>query len=235
MSTELEITQGPINRGITQTLEISVGSGPLAFSSMDQVMEFSKLMAIGKVAVPAFLRGNPGACLAVAVQALEWGMSPFAVANKAYSVNDRLAYESQMLNAVILRRAPIVGRFKVDYSGDGAKRRCTVSAQGTDGETYSYESPEIGSIKVKNSPLWNSDPDQQLFYFSSRSLCRRHFPDVLLGVYASDELPPEPRERLVEARVTPINPFYKPDALPMPPSADLDNQDEQPWGKEAAQ
>ena len=234
MSQELEITQGPINRGITQSLEISTGSGPLAFSSMDQVMEFSKLMAVGKVAVPAFLRGNPGACLAVTVQALEWGMSPFAVANKAYSVNDRLAYESQMLNAVILKRAPITGRFKIDYDGEGQSRKCTVSAtlNDADGTVVSYTSPPFGSITTKNSPLWKSDPDQQLFYFASRSMCRRHFPDVLLGVYAVDELREMPKERAITARVEALDPFAAPAALPMTESADLDDAPEDQWGEE---
>ena len=209
MSTELQLQSAPITRETTQSLAISTGSGPLAFSSMDQVMEFAKLMAIGKVAVPAFLRANPGACLAVAVQALEWGMSPFAVANKAYSVNDRLAYESQMLNAVILKRAPIKGRFQVDYTGEGTTRKCTVSAtlNDDDATVVSYTSPAIGQITTKNSPLWKSDPDQQLFYFASRSLCRRHFPDVLLGVYAREEVLDSPRERVVTAKVEPITGF----------------------------
>src|SRR6516164_7339192 len=79
----------------------------LAFETMAQVLEFAKLMSISGVAVPKHLRSNPGACLAICVQALEWRQSPFAVANKSYSVNDRLAYEAQLINAVILSRAPI--------------------------------------------------------------------------------------------------------------------------------
>lgn len=231
MSTELEITSAPINRATTQSLEISTGSGPLAFSTMDQVMEFAKLMAIGKVAVPAFLRGNPGACLAVTVQALEWGMSPFSVANKAYSVNDRLAYESQMLNAVILKRAPIKGRFKIDYTGEGQTRKCTVSATLNDdeGTVVSYTSPATGAITTKNSPLWKSDPDQQLFYFASRSMCRRHFPDVLLGVYAVEEMGTAPRERVVTARVEPLDPFQLPSEAEASQATNLDDAPEQSW------
>ena len=37
----------------------------------------------------------------ICVQAIEWRMSPFAVANKSYVVNDRVAYESQLVHAVI--------------------------------------------------------------------------------------------------------------------------------------
>jgi len=181
-------------------------NGAMSFSNVGQIMEFAKLMSVAAVAIPGHLRKNPGACLAVCIQASEWGMSPFAVANKSYSVNDRLAYESQLINAVILRRAPIKGRFKITYTGEGPTRRCKVSALLLDGDSVEYESPQFSAITVKNSPLWKSDPDQQLFYFSSRSMCRRHFPDVLLGIYDKDELE-APRDRVVQARAVPIDPF----------------------------
>jgi hypothetical protein len=183
-----------INSKVAGGLPVSTGAGGLAFVNMDQTMEFAKLMAISSVAVPRHLRSNPGACLAIVIQAIEWKMSPYAVANKSYSVNDRLAYESQLVQAVILQRAPIVGRFKVEYTGDGDNRICKVWAKLKDSEdTVEYISPPFGKITPKNSPLWKSDPDQQQFYYSGRALCRRHFPDVLLGVYADDEiLPPGP-------------------------------------------
>lgn len=170
--------------------------GALNFGTMAEVMDFSKLMAVSEVAVPKHLRGNPGACLALVVQAVEWGMSPYAVANKSFSVNDRLAYESQLVQAVILRRAPIKGRIKFTFDGEGATRRCTASATDSEtGEVLEIITPMVRDIKVKNSPLWNSDPDQQLSYYAGRALCRRYFPDVLLGVYDRDEMTdvtPEP-------------------------------------------
>ena len=196
--------------------QITTGkTGALAFGDAAQLMEFSKMMAIAQVAIPKHLRGSPGACLAVAIQASEWEMSPFAVANKSYCVNDRLAYEAQLINAVILKRAPIRGRFKIEYSGDGIKRKCKVSATLLDGDTVEYESPAIGDIKVQNSPLWKSDPDQQLFYFSSRSMCRRHFPDVILGVYTPDEIHDLPERDVTpkSARAVPLDPFTQPPAL----------------------
>ena len=174
-------------------LAISDTAGGVAFADMGQVMEFAKYMAVGNISVPQHLRGNPGACLAVCVQAIEWRMSPFAVANKSYSVNNRLAFESQLIQAVILQRAPIKGRFRVEYHGEGSRRRCKVTAVLADGTgEVDYETPEFDKIQPKNSPLWKTDPDQQQFYYAGRALCRRHFPDVLLGVYDRDELPAEP-------------------------------------------
>lgn len=57
-----------------------------------------------------------------------------------------------------------------------------------DGTECVYETPPIGSITVKNSPLWKSDPRQQLGYFAARSWARRHCPEVILGVYDRDEV-----------------------------------------------
>lgn len=176
-----------INPEITLSLGTAEG-GSFDFNNASQMMEFAKLMAISDVAIPKHLRKNPGACLAICIQASAWRMDPFSVANKSYSVNDRLAYEAQLVNAVILRRAPIVGRFQISYTGENDKLKCKVKVDLRGGGSVEYESPPIGTIVTKNSPLWKSDPQQQLFYFSSRSMCRRHFPDVLLGVYTPDEL-----------------------------------------------
>jgi len=176
---------------ITSELAISTKAGGLEFVNMSELMQFSKLMALSSIAIPKHLRGNPGACLGICIQAIEWQMSPYAVANKSYSVNDRLAYEAQLIEAVILRRAPIKGRPKVEYEGNGDAKVCRVWAELRDepGEIVEYRSPPFGRITPKNSPLWKTDPDQQQFYYSVRAWCRRHFPDVLLGVYARDELP----------------------------------------------
>ncbi|MEE7478463.1 recombinase RecT [Methylobacterium hispanicum] len=173
---------------------VSAAAGGLAFHNMSQMMEFARYMVIAKGGIRKHLRGDVGACLAICTQAVEWGMSPYAVANKSYFVNDQIAFESQLVQAVILKRAPIKGRIKFEFTGTGEKRICRAWARLAEDpdEVVEYVSPEFAKITPKNSPLWKSDPDQQHAYYSGRALCRRHFPDVLLGVYADDELAPEP-------------------------------------------
>jgi hypothetical protein len=177
-----------IDRATTQELAVSSAAGGLAFRDMAQVMEFAKILAISDVAVPKHLRGRPGACLAVAMQAIEWRMSPYAVANKSYSVNDRLAYEAQLIAAVVLERSPIVEEPDYFFEGEGEGLRCTVSIKMRSGKTLTYTSPPVGKIPVKNSPLWKGDPQQQLGYYSIRAWARRHQPNVILGVYAKEEI-----------------------------------------------
>ena len=192
-----------VDNGVTNGLALSSSTGGLGFANAGEAMEFAKLMALSQVAVPKHLRGNPGACLAVVIQSVEWRMSPYAVANKSYSVNDRLAYESQLVQAVILQRAPIKGRFRFSFTGEGAKRRCRVEVTTKDGDVVEYTTPEIEKIPVKNSPLWKGDPDQQMTYYAGRALCRRHFPDVLLGVYTPEEIETDPRDPAKARDVTP--------------------------------
>lgn len=217
--TMIEITDtekriaGRLDTSIAGALEVSRQAGGLEFRNAGEAMEFAKMMALSQIGVRKHLRGNVGACLAITVQAVEWGMSPFAVANKSYLVNDQIAYESQLVQAVILRRAPIKGRFQFAYTGEGERRRCKVTATLKDGDVVDYQTPEMGKIPVKNSPLWKGDPDQQLSYYAGRALCRRHFPDVLLGVYDIDELEDKPRDPERARDVTPRTLAARLDAL----------------------
>jgi hypothetical protein len=158
----------------------------IAPKDLNEVVKFAEVMARADIALPKHLRNNAGACMAVAMQALEWQLSPFAVASKSYAVNGAIAYEAQLIAAVVNTRSGIKGRLKYKFEGDGGNMTCTVTGT-LDGEECVYTSPPIGSIIVKNSPLWKSDPQQQLGYFAARSWARRHCPEVILGVYDRDE------------------------------------------------
>lgn len=168
---------------------LSSDGGGIVFHTVAEARDIAYLMAGSDKAVRKHLRNNPGACFGIVIQAVEWGLSPYAVANKSYEVNDQLAYESQLIQAVILRRAPIKGRIRFTYEGEGDQRVCIASATPLDGsDPVEYRTPVLARITPKNSPLWKNDPDQQLAYFAGRSLCRRHFPDVLMGIYDVDEI-----------------------------------------------
>jgi hypothetical protein len=194
-----------------QAGQLSIANTGVQFNDMLQVMEFAKMMSTAGQAIQPYLRQNPGACLAVTVQAVEWGMSPFAVANKVYFVNDRIGYESQLVHALVETRAPLERlpsgdkrRLNVRYHGEGAEMYAVVYGilRGED-EPREYQTPAIKDIKVKNSPLWTSDPKQQLFYYASRGWARRFVPDILLGIYTPDEIetmPPveQPKPSVVE-------------------------------------
>ncbi len=178
----------PVATAIAGT-DITAGQGRAAFlpTSMAEAMEIAKLMAAGNF-VPKHLRGAPGDCLAVVMQAARWGMDPFAVGNKTYFVNDRMAYEAQLVNAVVNSSNVLDGRLKVEWSGEGNSLKCLVSGRIKGDPDIKTREVKLANIKTRNSPLWQSDPEQQIAYFATRAWARLHAPEVLLGVYTPDEI-----------------------------------------------
>ena len=150
---------------------------------MDRFERIASVMASSKFAVPKHLQGNTGDCLAIIMQSAQWQMDPFAVAQKTHQINGVLGYEAQLVNAVITNRAPITGRLNFEWYGDWAKingkedkswdKGIKVWAT-LKGETSPREIDismgQVGS--VRNSPLWASDPRQQLAYLAIKRWSR---------------------------------------------------------------
>ncbi|WP_312041130.1 RecT family recombinase [Pantoea eucalypti] len=184
--------------------------------ALDKLVRFAEIMASSRVTVPAHLAGKPADCLAVTMQAMQWRMNPFAVAQKTFTVNGVLGYEAQLVNAVITTMAPtrarlhyewfgpwekVIGRFVEKTSSKGNKyiapdwtlqdeSGCGVRVHAT---MKNEQEPRVLELlltqaQVRNSTLWASDPRQQLAYLAVKRWARLHCPDVILGVYTSDEL-----------------------------------------------
>lgn len=174
----------------TSTREIGIATGAggssIAPQNLGEVVRFAEVMSRADIALPKHLRGNAGACMAVALQAWRWDMEPFAVASKSYSVNGMIAYEAQLIAAVVNTRSGIKGRLQYDFTGEGKDLACKVTGT-LDGTECTYETPPYDAIQPKNSPLWKTDPRQQLGYYAARAWARRHCPEVLLGVYDREE------------------------------------------------
>lgn len=195
---------------------------------LDQLIRLAEIMANSRVTVPAHLAGNASDCLAVAMQARQWQMNPFAVAQKTFTVSGVLGYEAQLVNAVITTMAPtrdrlhyewfgpwenVIGKFCEKMSGKGNKYAapdwtlndesgCGVRVWATMKNETEPRVLELllSQAQVRNSTLWASDPKQQLAYLAVKRWARLHCPDVILGVYTPDELE---TVRPVERTITP--------------------------------
>ena len=186
------------------------------FNIIDKMNQLANMMAESKVAIPSHLRGNAGDCLAVIMQAAQWGMNPFSVAQKTFVVHGILGYEAQLVNAVIASCAPvetrieyewfgkwenIIGKFTVRKNNDGKEYR--VPAWGLKDEdgcgikvwaTFKGEDQPrvltllLSQARTRNSTLWADDPRQQLAYLAVKRWARLYCPDVIMGVYTPDEI-----------------------------------------------
>ncbi|GAA5003588.1 hypothetical protein GCM10023206_07450 [Acinetobacter puyangensis] len=166
---------------------------------MSRFEKLAETMASSKFSVPKHLQNNPSDCLAVIMQSVQWQMDPFAVAQKTHQINGTLGYEAQLVNAVIINRAPVTGRLQFEWYGDWAKINGKedkswdkgVKVWATlKGETTPREiTLSMGQVgPVRNSPLWLADPRQQLAYLAIKRWSRLYTPDVILGVYTPDEI-----------------------------------------------
>lgn len=203
---------------------ISASNAIFNVQALTQLQAVAGLMAQAAVTVPEHLRGNPADCMAIIMQAMQWGMNPYAVAQKTHLVNGVLGYEAQLVNAVISSSNAIVGRFHYEYEGDWSKcassREEIVKKPAKGGGTYDKKemvrgwtsadeqglSVRVGavirgeseitwgepvflsSVITRNSPLWISNPKQQIAYLALKYWARLYCPAVVLGVYTPDEV-----------------------------------------------
>jgi hypothetical protein len=93
----------------------------LSGDSMDKMMRMADMMASGRSTIPQHLQKSQGDCMAVVMQAVQWGMNPFAVAQKTHIVNGTLGYEAQLVAAVINSSGAVADRFHFEWFGDWHK------------------------------------------------------------------------------------------------------------------
>ncbi|MGE9727355.1 RecT family recombinase [Cronobacter sakazakii] len=223
MSNDIANINAPVDTAIA-------GTAATIFSpeGLNQLMKFAEVMAQSRVTVPAHLAGKPADCMAVAMQAAQWGMNPFAVAQKTHVVSGTLGYEAQLVNAVITTMSPTKDRINYEWFGPWENVIGKfVEKTSQKGNTYiapawtlkdeagcgvrvwatmkGEDQPRVlelmlSQAQVRNSTLWASDPKQQLAYLATKRWSRLHCPDVIMGVYTPDELEARPR---VERDITP--------------------------------
>jgi RecT family protein len=187
----------PLERRRVGDMQVDSFAG-LKFQEYREAIEFSKLMAQARNSVPAYLKENPGDCLAIVTQALRWHLEPYWVAQHSYVARDEslIAYDAAVHAAIVLSSGLLSERPRYEFSGEGEELTCTVTAT-FKGETspLSYTTPPLKKCRparnergqVRGSPLWERDPPQQLGYYAIRNWGRRHCPEVLGGVYDREE------------------------------------------------
>ena len=202
-------------------------------ASMDSIMRLGDHMAKARTTIPDHLKGSPADCAAIVMQAMQWRMNPYAVAQKTHLVNGTLGYEAQLVNAAIQASGVTLDRFNYEWYGPwekiiGKTKVMDAPAKGKYGDkdykkAYQYRVPDydmraeegcgvrvwatlrgeteprylellLVQASVRNSPLWATDPKQQLGYLAVKRWSRLYAPDVILGVYTPDELEEVNRE-----------------------------------------
>ena len=173
----------------------SAGALLMDMAAMERLERIAELMASGKTTVPQHLRGSKGDCFAITLQSMQWGMNPFAVAQKTHLVNGTLGYEAQLVAAVINSSGLVKDRFQFEWYGPWEKVIGKFSIH--KGDKGEYRKPAwtmadeegcgvrvwatlkgevnprtlellLAQAKTRNSTLWADDPKQQLAYLAQK-------------------------------------------------------------------
>jgi hypothetical protein len=115
---------------------------PQTLASMQQMAE---AMATARVTIPKHLAGSKGDCLAVVMQAMQWGMNPFSIAQKTHLVQGTLGYEAQLVNAVISSSAALASRPNYEWFGPWEKvvgKFKAIKRKNNEGREYEYRTPD---------------------------------------------------------------------------------------------
>ena len=216
--------------------EFGIGSVMSDSGLFDRMYQLAEVMSSSKMTVPKHLQGNAGDCMAIVMQASQWKMNPFAVAQKTHVVNGNLGYEAQLVAAVINSSGVVSERFSFDWKGDwdrydgnspdrNLEKSLTVIVSATiKGEAEPRQlMVSMSQATVRNSPLWKSDPKQQLAYLAQKKWARLYAPDVILGVYSADEFEDAPKMKDVspDGNIKPAEPTTFP--------TDVFNKNFQTW------
>jgi hypothetical protein len=176
---------------IDQQAPSTMNNGSLLLNGdvMDRMMKIADVMSQGISTVPKHLQGKPSDCLAIVMQAARWGMDPYVVGQKTHVINGTLGYEAQLVSAVLTATGAIRGRFHYEYRGEKDLMECRVGAiiSGEKDITWN-EWLCVSEVTIKNSPLWKSNPKQQIGYLQVKYWARAYTPWAILGVYTPDEL-----------------------------------------------
>lgn len=193
--------------------------------SISDALELASVMSKASL-IPDHLRGKPGDCLLVIMQAQRWGMDAVSVAQCTSVVHGKLCYEGKLVAAALYATGAIDGRLRYDFDGEGIGRTVTVTGRPHGSPVEQSVVGTVADWQTKNDN-WQKQPDDMLVYRGTRQWARRYAPEALLGVYTPDEIEGMPAAASVPVTVTTIP--HQPEALPAYP-ADKFTENLPKWG-----
>ena len=174
---------------------------------IDGMQRMAVMMSEARVTIPKHLQGSPADCLAVIMMAAQHKINPYVLAQKTFLVSGVIGYEAQLVQSLIANSGAIRGRFHYEYRGEGQGVECRVGAVPSGESSVVWgEWLSAASVTTKNSPLWKTNPKQQLGYLQVKNWARQYVPGAILGVYSVDELQDYSERPMGPAEVIPSQP-----------------------------
>ena len=143
--------------------------------------------------VPDSFRGNPSNCMVALNMASRLGIDPFMVFQNVYVIHGKPGIQAQLVIAMVNKSGPFEGPIEYEYKGTGDNMSCTAFGimRGTGRRceaTVDWNLVKAEKWDSKNGSKWRTMPEQMFAYRAATFLARRYCPEVLMGLYTTDEL-----------------------------------------------
>lgn len=153
--------------------------------------------------VPDHFRGKLPNCVIAVQMALRLGVDPLAFMQNSYIVSGKCGIETKLATSLLNASGLIRGVITYQISGSVQDKslKCTATCvDKSTGETveHTLDWSDVCANEWHTKPAWKKDPRLMIQYRAAMRLIRLHYPGVILGLYAKDEL--EEME-VVEGRV----------------------------------
>lgn len=153
--------------------------------------------------VPKDYQGNIGNCLIALDMADRLRLSPFAVMQSLYLVNGRPSWSAQFITTVINKSGRFRRPLMFETTGKGKDLSCIAWTEDLEGNrvegiAITMKMAEDEKWIEKSGSKWKTMPEQMIRYRAASFFGRLHCPDLIMGVYAEDEVKSftEPRNKV---------------------------------------
>lgn len=182
---------------MSQELQMSSGFN-LAPKSLDEAMQYAKLIADSDLAPPQY-KGKPGNVLVAVQMGNEIGLKPMQALQNIAVINNRPSIYGDAMLAIVKAHP------KFEYINEWEENGiayCEVKRIGEPAQTrqFSLEDAKRAGLKGKAGP-WSTYESRMLQMRARGFALRDTFPDALKGLHLAEEAQDMPANNYVECRV----------------------------------
>jgi len=143
--------------------------------------------------VPRDYQGNPANCLIAVEQACRLNTSPLMIMQNLYIIQGRPAWSSQFIISMINASGRFKTELQYDMTSSGDSLSCYAYAVNHSGRKVT--GPVITMAMAiaegwvgKNGSKWKTMPEIMIRYRAASFFGRLNCPDLVMGIYSSDEV-----------------------------------------------
>ena len=175
------------NQLMTQQPQQMTPSGMLAWGPqrLEGALQFAETLLRGGLLPKAY--NNPGAVLTAMILGEELGMTPMMAVRGIHVISGKPTLSAEMMVALVKRRPDVCKYFRMVESTDQQAVYETLREGEPEPTRYAFTIEMAKRANLLKNPTWRSHPEAMLRARCASALARMVFPDLVGGLYETDE------------------------------------------------